>query len=213
MADPQALPIIAQAESGNRNIPADPGITTDSGQPQGYYQITTGTWKDFAPKAGVDLAKSPIPLLADKDVQGRVASIIPLNRWAPSTVQAVNAMGLDGGAAGASDALGTNRYGFINPLIGKMEQNQADSEKATAPIRSRMQKQLGEDMERVHKAADSVEPVDIQKWSLPPPKNDPVDGFASIGAIFAGIASAFTHTPAINAMNDCVCACCPFTSW
>jgi len=206
MADPQALPIIAQVESGNRNIPASPGIMTDSGQPQGYYQITQDTWKDFAPKAGVDLAKYKDPLSAPWDIQGKVASVIPLQRWAPSTVKAVNAMGLDGGAAGASDALGTNRYGFINPLIDKMEQTQAESEKATGPIRKRMQDQLGEDMARVHKAADNVEPVDIQKWTVPPPKNDPVDGFASIGAIFAGIASAFTHTPAINAMNGMAAA-------
>lgn len=204
MADPQALPIIAQVESGNRNVSAP--ATDQYGEPQGFYQIKQATWKDWAPKAGIDLAKYPDAISSPWDVQGKVASVIPIDQWASSTRRAVAAMGLDGGAAGASDALGTNRYGFINPLIGKMEQNQADSDKATAPIRDRMQKQLGDDMERVHKAADSVEPVDIQKWSLPPPKNDPVDGFASIGAIFAGIASAFTHTPAINAMNGIAAA-------
>ena len=94
----------------------------------------------------------------------------------------------------------------FTPYFRKLEQNQAESEKATAPIREKMLGQLGEDMDRAHKAADAIEPVDIQKWSLPPPKNDPVDGFASFGAMFAGIASAFTHTPAINAMNGMAAA-------
>ena len=212
---PQAadLPVIAQAESGNRNIP---GPDTDSGQAQGNYQITTGTWRDFAPQAGVDLSQYPTPLSAPWDVQGKVASVIPLSRWASKTRQAVAALGLGGDASTTSDALGANNYGIVNPghmsmdqfapILGRIEQNQADSEKATAGITADMQRTLGEDKARARKALDAAEPVDIPKWTQAPPKNDPVDGFASIGAIFAGLASAFTHTPAINAMNGMAAA-------
>jgi hypothetical protein len=79
---------IAAAESGNRNV-ANTTATTSSGQAQGFYQITTGTWHDFAPQAGVDLAQYPTPLSAPQGVQQQVAGYIPLNRWAPSTVAAV----------------------------------------------------------------------------------------------------------------------------
>lgn len=72
-------------ESSNSNIP-NTHQTTSSGQAQGYNQITTGTWRDFAPKAGVDLGKYPNALSAPEDVQNQVASIIPMNRWDPKTL-------------------------------------------------------------------------------------------------------------------------------
>src|SRR5580700_9067615 len=40
--------VVTQVESGNRNIP-NTTEGTSSGQAQGYFQITTGTWNDFAP--------------------------------------------------------------------------------------------------------------------------------------------------------------------
>jgi len=82
------LDIILQAESGNRNI-NNTTQGTSSGQAQGYGQITTGTWNDFAPKAGVDLQKYPTPDSAPRDVQISVMNTIPLNRWASSTVNKV----------------------------------------------------------------------------------------------------------------------------
>jgi Transglycosylase-like domain len=98
---------IAQAESSNRNVG---GPTTSSGQAQGYYQITTGTWQDFAPRAGVSLAQYPTALDAPADVQTQVASVIPLSRWAPSTQQAVFAQ------YGAVDP--TQTLGVINAQNG-----------------------------------------------------------------------------------------------
>ncbi len=79
---------IVAAESGGRNIPSTAG-TTSSGTAEGYYQITPGTWNDFAPKAGISLAQYPTPMTADLATQTQVASVIPLARWAPSTVAAV----------------------------------------------------------------------------------------------------------------------------
>jgi hypothetical protein len=84
--------IIAGAESSgcsNTN-----GPFTSSGQAQGCYQITTGTWQQYAPNIGVDLGLYPTAASAPVSVQTQVASSIPLSRWAPSTVQAVeNAFG------------------------------------------------------------------------------------------------------------------------
>ena len=82
------LDIVLNAESGDRNV-NNTHQTTSSGQAQGNAQITTGTWTDFAPKAGFDLKQYPTPDSAPRDVQIKVASVIPLNRWASSTVQAV----------------------------------------------------------------------------------------------------------------------------
>lgn len=65
------------------------GPVTSSGQAQGTYQITTGTWAQFAPAAGISTVQYPTPNSAPLDVQTQVASAIPLNRWAPSTVAAV----------------------------------------------------------------------------------------------------------------------------
>ena len=105
------LDIVLNAESGNRNI-NNTHQTTSSGQAQGNAQITTGTWNDFAAKAGVDLKQYPTPGSAPPDVQIKVASVIPLNRWASSTVNAVLAKypGID-----TSQPLGVIQANAINP--------------------------------------------------------------------------------------------------
>lgn len=79
-------------ESGGRNIPNTHEGTT-SGQAQGYDQITTGTWKDFAPKAGVDLSQYPNALSAPQAVQDAVAKTIPMGRWAPETLAYLKGQG------------------------------------------------------------------------------------------------------------------------
>ena len=105
------LDIVLNAESGDRNI-NNVHATTSSGQAQGNAQITTGTWNDFAPKAGVDLKKYPTPDSAPRAVQIAVANQIPLNRWASSTVNAVLAKypGID-----TSQPLGVIQSNAINP--------------------------------------------------------------------------------------------------
>lgn len=79
-------------ESGNRNID-NTTQGTSSGQAQGNFQITTGTWNDFAPKAGVNLAQYPTPHSAPWAVQAQVASGIPLGRWDNSTLSAIRNAG------------------------------------------------------------------------------------------------------------------------
>jgi hypothetical protein len=68
------LDIIEQAESKGKNAPNykfGPGFTA-----QGYYQITTPTWRDHARAAGVDLAQYPTAMSAPRDVQRAVAADI-----------------------------------------------------------------------------------------------------------------------------------------
>ena len=99
MARPRTiLGAMIQNESGGRNIP-NVHQGTSSGQAQGYVQITTGTWRDFAPRAGIDLRKYPTPMKAADgspvpwEIQSKVAGIIPLKRWDESTIAKMRATG------------------------------------------------------------------------------------------------------------------------
>lgn len=81
--------IIAGNESGGSANPltvVNPQ-NTSSGHATGLFQITTGTWAQYAPQAGVTTPQGE----ASAAEQAQVASVIPLNRWAPSTVAAVQA--------------------------------------------------------------------------------------------------------------------------
>ncbi len=94
-----ALDLVAQLESGNRNIKQQiVDANTARGTPAGgYYQIIDPTWAAYAPKAGVDLKRFPTAMSADRDTQTKVASVIPVNQWGPNTVKALQAQyaGLD----------------------------------------------------------------------------------------------------------------------
>ena len=82
------LDFLANIESNNRNIPS----TVDKdypGQPgsksQGYFQIDTPTWLQFAAKNGIDTVKYPNAMSAPPEVQAQVASQIPLGRFGGRT--------------------------------------------------------------------------------------------------------------------------------
>ena len=82
------LDSLSQIESNNQNIfsgvdkdyPNQPGSRS-----QGYYQIDTPTWQQFAAKAGVDISKYPSAMNAPQEVQAQVASLIPLSRFGART--------------------------------------------------------------------------------------------------------------------------------
>lgn len=57
----------------------------------------------------------------------------------------------------------------------------------------------------IEKVGDRLKPWDAQK-ELSDRQTNPIQAFGSLGAIFAAAASAFTHTPAINAMNGMAAA-------
>jgi len=79
-------------ESGNKNV-TNERQSTSSGRARGFFQITDGTWKDWASKAGVNLAQYPTALDAPYHLQLAVAKNIPLKRWDPITLRRMSAKG------------------------------------------------------------------------------------------------------------------------
>ena len=143
------LDIVLNAERGDRNI-NNIHATTSSGQAQGNAQITTGTWADFAPKAGVDLKQYPTPDSAPRDVQIKVASVIPLNRWASSTVNAVLAKypGID-----TSQPLGVIQSNAISPSGGSTTPGTTiNSTPTVAGVSQAQWGQLGQNLKNTGKA-------------------------------------------------------------
>src|SRR5262249_20574514 len=69
----------------------DPDVAGPGTRSQGYAQINTPTWHDFAPRAGVDLSQYPNAMSAPRDVQLKVASAIPFSRFGPNTQKALHA--------------------------------------------------------------------------------------------------------------------------
>ena len=81
---------VSGIESNDRNIPS--GVDKDyPGQPgsksQGYWQIDTPTWLQFATKAGIDTKQFPNAMSAPRDIQEQVARQIPLSRFGGRTVR------------------------------------------------------------------------------------------------------------------------------
>jgi hypothetical protein len=78
---------LRQTESGNRNVysTVDPDVSGPNTRSQGFYQINVPTWRDFAPRAGVDVSKYPTPMSAPEEVQRQVAEVIPFARFGPRT--------------------------------------------------------------------------------------------------------------------------------
>lgn len=86
------LGALLQNESGGRNIlQGDIGdINNRTGDlAKGYFQITDATWRDFGGLAtGYSRA-----IDAPYEVQAQVAGNIPLKRWGPNTIKAMQATG------------------------------------------------------------------------------------------------------------------------
>lgn len=128
--------IAGKESSGGKNLYNPVG--TSSGHAEGWYGITTGTWNDFAPKAGVNLSQYPDPNSAPQPVQQQVAGQIPLSRWAPSTVSAVHAaypgitddsktVGALAGTAPAQEGVYDPNTGNVtDPTTGKPTNNSLD---------------------------------------------------------------------------------------
>ena len=112
------------------------------------------------------------------------------------------------GTAGqpVSAALGTS-YGpdMVRRLAAAREDTLRKSEAAKAPVQKDIDAQASKDKERYEKAADAYKPVAVTEQPKVP-ENDPFKGFASAAGVFAALASAFTHTPAVNAMNGLAAA-------
>ena len=120
-----AYDITGQAENSGRVHGGGP--MTSSGEARGLYQITDGTWHDFAPKAGIDLSKYPNADSADKDTQTKVASIIPIQRWDPRTVTKLQAAYPNMDPTKPLGSLGAPQGTFQSPSMIAMNDSNAPS--------------------------------------------------------------------------------------
>ena len=89
---------------------------------------------------------------------------------------------------------------MVANVVSSIDEEEKKKEAAQKPVYDRMQKQLAADQDRVDQMAADYTPLK-QDPQPKPPANDPLSAFASPAGVFAMIASAFTHTPAIAAMN------------
>jgi hypothetical protein len=87
LAENTLLAALLANESGGRNI-NNTTQGTSSGQAQGYFQITTGTWDEFGGRQ-----YAPNPQAASYAEQAAIASRIPLRRWDSSTIARMRATG------------------------------------------------------------------------------------------------------------------------
>lgn len=123
------------------------------------------------------------------------------------TSDAADALAVQPPARAAATSLGTSYGpGMVSNTVGKLQTLEADKEAAQKPVYDQMKSDMAKDRLRVDKAAENYTPIEPIPAAPKVPENDPLKGFGSVAAIFAGIASAFTHTPAINAMNGMAAA-------
>jgi hypothetical protein len=85
------------------------------------------------------------------------------------------------------------------------EQTEQQKEVADKPIREQTEADVKKAKSQYDRVAADYAPVEMTK-APPVPENDPLKGFASAAGVFAMLASALTHTPAINAMNGMAAA-------
>lgn len=82
--------------------------------------------------------------------------------------------------------------------------------KEKATLYDKLFKTDAENLDRVHKAADGITPVDLKPWDAKKEKadrtTDAMDQFGSFGVIAATLASAFTRRPMANALNGAAAA-------
>lgn len=88
MTESTLLAALLANESGGKNI-NNTTQGTSSGQAQGFFQITTGTWDEFGGQK-----YAPNPQAASYADQAAVASKIPLSRWDNTTIARMRATGI-----------------------------------------------------------------------------------------------------------------------
>lgn len=126
----------------------------------------------------------------------------------PSAIPAANALGVPvlsqqqmSGLFG--QAMSSPNLGAEVDEIGQIKSLDAQKQKDLAPKYAAVAKAADDAQVGIEQAAKGVEPIGdrLKPWTQQPPQEDPVANFGSIGAVFATLASAFTHQPMVNAMN------------
>ena len=90
-------------------------------------------------------------------------------------------------------------------IVAGMKAAGEEEAKEKGPIYGKLMQSDKENLERVHKAADGIQPVELKEWDakkeLAEHTTNPMEVFGSFGFIFTQIASAFTRMPAVNGLN------------
>ena len=157
----------------------------------------------FGPRAGLEAYNAGPTRVAAGDVP-------------PSSVDYA-ARALNVGGAGNMDALGADAAQFkqmmgtpdsswLAPLISNLNANRTAEKAELEGVQRGQEADYQTDRARVKTAYDAADRDDTTPWTQKPPPPETLQAFGSAGAIFAAIASAFTRTPAISAMNGMAAA-------
>jgi hypothetical protein len=116
---------------------------------------------------------------------------------------------MDGGSGGGGGGRGIGSAPQIDTSY--VDREQADLQSISSrknaelnPINEQVIRNnniLQEQLDEFSKQAKETELPKDYKFNVPPPQTDVAQAFGSAASIFAVVASAFTHTPAISAMN------------
>jgi hypothetical protein len=120
---------------------------------------------------------------------------------------ALNNINLD---ALTKTALGGADTSWVQPTVAKLQTIEKKKEAEQDPVREQIKTDYAKDRKDVDTKYAGIEPVDLPKWDAAKEKakrsTDPIEAFGSFGSVFAIAASAFTHTPIINALNGSAAA-------
>ena len=100
----------------------------------------------------------------------------------------------------ARAAAATLGYG-PGQLVSTVEQATRQKEADQAPIIKGMTDRAAKDQAQVDKAMENYKPY-VPTPAPATPQTDPMQAFGSVAGLFAMIASGFSHTPAVAAMNS-----------
>ncbi|HXI49015.1 MAG TPA: hypothetical protein VNH39_10535 [Steroidobacteraceae bacterium] len=80
---PAGLAALRPTEGRYDQVHYPSGVTSSGvrSSATGAYGFLDGTWREFAPKAGVDLTQYPRAYMAPPEVQDKVAAITPISHW------------------------------------------------------------------------------------------------------------------------------------
>jgi hypothetical protein len=127
------------------------------------------------------------------------------------------ARALNVGGAGNMDSLGADAAQFkqmlgapdaswLAPLVSGLNASRAAEKAQLEGVQGQQEQDYQTDRARVKTAFDASNKDDTTPWTQKPPPPETLQAFGSAGSIFAAIASAFTRTPAISAMNGMAAA-------
>lgn len=160
--------------------------------------LTDSDWRD-PEKAKLALAAYHGPQTDADGVSGQAYAQKVLGMSTSDTASAL-------GGQSTAGVLGAGYGpGMVAGVVGDIESAQREKDAKTGPIYAQMQQDVARDRLNFDKVSKDFKPVD-QAPAPKPPESDPLKAFGSAAGIFAMLASAFTHTPAINAMNGMAAA-------